>query len=96
VPTVRSLLAEGEPLKLKIVLLDSQPAEKVAVYWRPLGRGPFRQMPAQHTARAIYRVQLPATGDDFEYYIQARTFDGNQVIWPAAAPAINQTVVIMP
>ena len=41
-------------------------------------------------------VQLPATGDDFEYYIQAHTFDGNRVIWPAAAPTINQTVVIMP
>ncbi len=96
VPTVRSLLAKGESLKLTVILLDNEPPREIAFYWRPLGRGPFRRKLAGHVAKAIYEVQLPSTGDDFEYYIKARTFEGNQVIWPAAAPTINQTVVIMP
>jgi hypothetical protein len=94
VPTVRTLLAAGEVLRLKVIVLDNQPAESAAVYWRPLGAGPFRSMPLKRVARAVHQAELPAPGEDFEYRIEATTAGGIKLTWPAAAPQLNQTVVI--
>jgi hypothetical protein len=94
VPTVRTLLAPGEVLRLKVIVLDNRPAESAAVLWRPLGSGPFRAAPLRHVARAVYQVDLPPSGGDFEYRIEAKTVDGINLTWPAAAPAIHQTVVV--
>jgi hypothetical protein len=94
VPTVRALLAPGESLRLKVIVLDNQPARCAVVRWRPLGAGQFRAMPLKHVARAVYRVELPSPGADFEYRIEATTAGGRQLTWPAAAPEINQTVVL--
>lgn len=44
-------------------------------------------------ARAVYEAKLPLAQDDFEYYVSAETAGGNQLIWPATAPQLNQTVV---
>jgi hypothetical protein len=94
VPTVRTLLTPDEALRLKIIVLDNQPARSATVLWRPLGAGPFRAMPLQHIARAVYHVELPSPGEDFEYRIEATTADGTDLTWPAAAPEINQTVLV--
>ena len=46
--------------------------------------------------RAVHTVSLPAVEGDIEYNIRATTVDGTKLIWPATAPAVNQTVVAMP
>ena len=67
----------------------------VHLYWRPLGTGEFRQVPAGHQARQAYRVRLPAqaTVGAVEYFLEAVWDDAHRVVWPVTAPAINQTVI---
>jgi hypothetical protein len=91
---VRTLLAPDEILRLKVIVLDNRPAESATVLWRPLGSGPFRAAPLRHVARAVYQVDLTASGGDFEYRIEATTAEGINLKWPAAAPTIHQTVVL--
>ena len=93
VPTVRTLAAVGESVKLKLIALDSRPAKSVALYWRPLGTGSFRKVDAGNMNRRVYSATLPALNGDIEYYIQAVTADGRKLLWPATAPSLNQTIV---
>jgi hypothetical protein len=51
----------------------------------------IKTMPARHVARGVYEVSFPPAGSDFEYYLSA----DRKVRWPATAPAINQTVVVL-
>jgi hypothetical protein len=92
----RGVVSRGEALTLKIIALDQQPVKSVAVHLRPLGRGEWKTIPASHVARAVYQAQLPPAQDDFEYYISGETTSGKQLVWPATAPDINQTVIITP
>jgi len=94
VPTTRTLVEPGEQMTLRAIVLDSQPARSVTLHWRPLGEKPFRQLNLHHVARSVYKVTLPETKQDFEYYITARTAEGDALVWPATAPAINRTVVV--
>lgn len=87
VPCVRTVVNKGETLRLKIIAL---PAAKPAVHIRPLGKGDWQTVPVEHLARAVYEVKLPAALEHFEYYITA----GENLVWPATAPQINQTVVV--
>ena len=96
VPTVRTEAAAGEALKIKVIVLDNKPAKSAALYWRPLGKGPFQRIEVKHLARAVYQATLPPATEDFEYYIQAQTEDGKDLAWPATAPRLNQTVVVSP
>jgi hypothetical protein len=94
VPVVRGELEAGEPLRLTVLILGSEPAGP-ALCWRPLGPGPFARLPLAHVARGVYSALLPAAEikGDFEYHIEA-TAGGRKLIWPATAPAINQSVVV--
>ncbi len=97
VPTVRSLLEKGAALKLKVIVLDNQRPQEAAIYWKPLGaKKDYRKAPLQHVGRAVYTVSLPAIDGDIEYNIRATTADGTKLTWPATAPNVNQTVVVMP
>jgi hypothetical protein len=91
VPTVRSMVGKGESLALRIIVIGQRPVDAAVVHVRPLGKGDWQAIPATHLARAVYEVALPAAQDDFEYYITA-----TNLVWPATAPDINQTVVIQP
>jgi hypothetical protein len=93
VPTVRTLLEEGETLKLKVIILDNQPAQSAVLYWRWLGEGEFRKEDLTHVARGVYRVSLPSIKNDLEYYIAAETAGGKKLVWPVTAPEMNHTVV---
>ena len=90
VPCIRSVAVRNEVLKLKIIALAKQPVEDVSVHFRPLGQGDWQTIPATHLARAVHEAKLPAAQEDFEYYITA----GENLVWPATAPALNQTVVV--
>jgi hypothetical protein len=96
VPTVRTEVAAGESLKLKVIVLDNHPAKSVVLYWRPLGKGPFQPVQVEHVGRAMYQAALPPATQDFEYYLQAQTIEGKSLVWPATSPRLNQTVIVSP
>lgn len=90
VPTVRSMAILDETLSLKIIALDQRPVKSVSVHWRPLGKGDWKKLSAKHIARAVFEAKFPAATEDFEYHVTG----GETLIWPATAPALNQTVVV--
>ncbi|MCG7852921.1 MAG: hypothetical protein MIO92_10405 [Methanosarcinaceae archaeon] len=97
VPTVLGLLREGEALKLRVIVLDNHRPSDAALHWRPLGQEEYHTIPLQHIARGVHTVTLvPADERSIEYYITATTLDKTELIWPAGAPRINQTVVVLP
>lgn len=87
VPTVRSVVNKGESLRLRIMVL---PGAEPVVHLRPLGKSDWQTISVQHLGRAVYEARLPLAGEDFEYYITAV----KDLVWPATAPQINQTVVV--
>jgi hypothetical protein len=96
VPTARTSLLAGEDLRLKVILVGR--ASPLALLWRPLGKGAFEKLPLEHVARSVYSVRLPASeigGNDIEYYVQA-SVGASTIRFPATAPAMNQTVVVVP
>jgi hypothetical protein len=96
VMTARTSANQGESLKLRIVALDRKPVKSVIVKLRPLGGKDWQEISAKHIARAVFEVSLPPARDDFEYHIISETADGTPLLWPATAPQLNQTVVIVP
>ncbi|NMC19876.1 MAG: hypothetical protein GYA33_05585 [Thermogutta sp.] len=95
VPTQRTLLTAGEAFRLKVILLGSVP-DRAVLRWRPLGDEDFRGVPLEHEARGVYRVTIPADDlpGDFEYYLEAQTGDV-RLRYPAAAPDVNRSVVVL-
>jgi len=95
VPTVRTSLVLGEDLRLKVIVVGR--ASAPVLYWRPLGKGEFETIPVEHVARGVYKTRIPAgriAGNDFEYYVQTGA-GANAIHFPATAPAMNQTVVVV-
>lgn len=90
----RGSLSEGESLTLKIIAMDRQPAETVNVRYRPLGKGSWQTIRANHVARAVWNATLPGFKEDIEYQVIAKSVSGAKLIWPATAPEHNQTIVI--
>jgi len=97
VPTVRSSLMAGEDLKLKAIVMASKQPSEVSVYWRPMGKDDYKRIPLTDVARGVYSVRIPAgrIKGDLEYYIEAHSGDGHAAVFPASAPNMSQTVVIM-
>lgn len=99
VPTVRSSIAAGESLELKVLILAEQPPRAATLHWRSLGEGKFARMQLTHLARGVYSATLPPPGQDetgLEYYIQVVPVKGRTAYFPATAPAMNQTLVVQP
>ena len=97
VPTVRTAVVAGEPLRLTVIVLGPAPSD-AAVYWRPLGSSAqFSKVPLAHVARGVYSATLPpeATRADLEYYVRAAIGSGRELHFPATAPAMCQTVVVV-
>jgi len=94
VPTKRSKIEEGEKLAIKIIILDNKKAKEAALFWRTIGKTKFNKIKLKHIARAVYSADLPVLDETIEYYIKAKTADGKQLIWPATAPELNQTIII--
>ncbi|NTV80577.1 MAG: hypothetical protein HGA24_04045, partial [Candidatus Aminicenantes bacterium] len=46
-------------------------------------------------ARGVHRLSLPAPASDIEYYLEVEV-DGAVVRYPATAPELNQTVIVLP
>jgi len=94
VPTQRTVIGKDETHSLKVIVLDNAPAKDAVLYWRTLGKGSFRKIPLNHVARGVYNVTLPAVPEESaEYYLRVRTATGKELVWPATAPSMNQTLV---
>ena len=94
VPTVRTSVAAGQPLVLRIIALDSpRPVRSVNLRVRPLGRGEWQAVPAVHLGRAVWRAELLATREDFEYLVEADRADGGKLRWPIGEPQAPLTVI---
>jgi len=96
VPTVRSSAKPGEKLAIRVLALDTRPVEGVTLYWRQMGQGRYERVPATHLGQAVYEVALPPASSDVEYYVQGQTASGRKLRWPATAPDLCQTVVVLP
>jgi len=97
--TKRTSLAPVEPLEVRAATLDRAPASEAALHWRSLGEGPFTAVPMTSAGRHMVRARLAAediapTG--IEYYVEARMADNVMLRWPATAPALCHTVLLMP
>jgi hypothetical protein len=96
VPSARTLLMKGEPLRLRVIVLGMEKPQ-MALYWRSPGEPEYHLQPVSHVARGVYRAeiapqQLP---EIVEYFIEAQAAD--QVIrYPATAPQMGLTTVVLP
>ena len=98
VPTVRSSLAAGEDLRLKVIILTQKQPEGAFLYRRPIGTGNYTMVALIHIARGVYSVTIPAREikeTDLEYHIKVNVDDKHSIYFPAAAPQIDQTVVVI-
>lgn len=98
VPVARTSVCEGEPLRLKAIVLSQTQPQEVLVLHRPLGTGDWVSIPMKRAGRGVYRAELPAAaleGGAIEYYVQAGSGD-TALRWPPTAPRLNHSVVVVP
>jgi hypothetical protein len=88
----RTQVDDGESLELKVLIMENPTS--ATLYHRLLDGGSYSSIPLTHVARGVYEVTIPAQPDDYEYYIDVQTPIGN-VVYPASATAINQTVIVL-
>ena len=93
VPTLRTSLERGEPLRLEALVLGE--SESVQLVWRPLGSGAWTSVPFERVDRGVLQVTLPPSTEDLEYVVQAVT-DRGLLSVPAAGTEVPHTVVLMP
>lgn len=89
----------GEAVELKALVLSASSVQSVTLWWRPMGRGAYRSIRAEHKARGVYRFKLLsslARGEDIEFHVKAVTADGHKAAWPPGSPALDQTVAVIP
>lgn len=99
VPEVRTSIALGEDLSLRIIVLDQAMPNQVTVFWRPIGTAEFSTVSLSHAGRGVWTGRLPTAARGaviVEYYVEAPGSAGKVMRWPATAPRLNQTVVVMP
>jgi hypothetical protein len=95
VPALRASLESGEPLALKVLVLAEDKPGSVELLWRRMGRGAFRRVALENKARGVFTVTLPPPDGAIEYYLEVRA-GGGTARFPATAPALNQTVIVLP
>lgn len=98
VPTVRTSLLAGEDLRLKVLILARKQPDNASLYWRPMGAEKCNKTSLRHVARAVYSATIPASDigkTDMEYHVKVTTDNGQYIYFPATAPRMDQTVVII-
>ncbi len=93
VPALRGSLDEGEPLRLKVIVMTKGQPASAEIYWRGIGKGKFAAVPLEKLARNVYTVTVPNANADIEYYIKV-VADDRETYFPATAPELNQTVIV--
>lgn len=97
VPTLRSSAYPGERIALKVLLPSASPITVASLHWRSIGTGNFNQRRLNPVSRAVYSIELPETdAGTIEYFIRAENESGERAQFPARAPEINQTIILIP
>ena len=96
VPTVRTTAQKGSALPLRALLLAAKPCASVIVTYKPMGAhdDAAATVTLPNVGRQVYQGTIPAHTADFEYYVSA-TCGVEKLVFPAGAPTIMQTVVVM-
>jgi hypothetical protein len=98
VPVRRTSIEKGRSLQIKVIVLADD-VRRVVVRWRPLGADQWRDGSFEHMARSIYRATIPAgaaTSPGFEYCFEVNVGDDKMLKYPATAPDLNRSVVVVP
>ncbi|MHC4544999.1 MAG: malectin domain-containing carbohydrate-binding protein, partial [Planctomycetota bacterium] len=98
VPTVRGSLMAGEDLRLNVIILAQKQPEDAFLYWRSMGTDQYIMVALTHIARGVYSVTIPAREikkTDLEYHIKVTFEDNHAIYFPATAPNIDLTVVVI-
>jgi hypothetical protein len=98
VPTVRGSLMAGEDLRLNVIILAQKQPKDAFLYWRPIGTDNYTMVALTHITRGMYSVTIPAREikkTDLEHHIKVTVDDNHSIYFPATAPQINQTVVVI-
>ncbi len=95
-PPKRTSLEFGESLVLKVLILAGKAPQEARLFWRPMGKGKFAGKPLTHVARGVYTARIPAPKEDVEYYVEAAPEGGKPVRFPATAPELCHTVIVLP
>jgi hypothetical protein len=96
VPTLRTSAGPGEAVRLRVLLVASQPPEGAVLCWRSVGEAAYRRIPLQAVSRWVNEVALPPLDPRApiaEYHIEA-TLDGKAARWPASDSGRDQTMVL--
>lgn len=93
VTTARTIAYQGETLQIEAIVLGG--ARTVTLHYRPMGIGDFVAIPLKNKGRSVWGTALPDLQEDTEYYVRAET-DRGEAVFPAAAPALSHTVVVLP
>jgi len=97
IPVTRTVLQQGEDMNFS-VLLPAISVRHAKLFFRPLGSGRYKKINLIHKNRAVYSAKINRNliSGDFEYYFKIISKTGKKHYFPATAPKINQTVVILP
>jgi hypothetical protein len=96
VPTDRTALEPGEPLRLEAIVMGESQARSVQLAWRPMGSGSWNEVPLRHVARGVWRAGLPPPAGDIEYAVEAVSGTGAALQVPAGGRGAPRTVVLVP
>ncbi len=94
VPSPQTILQAGNDYSVKVICYNVRPA-RAGIFWRPLGKGDFKQINLKKVSDTYWTGTIPSSGisEDFEYFVKVE--DGRDYIYPASAPAVCQAVVIL-
>ena len=62
--------------------------------YRPLGSGSFTSTSMGNVGRSVFEISVGNIDADFEYYVDA-SCDGGSALFPAGAPTVTQSIVVM-
>ena len=91
-------LAAGEDLALRVVALSDRGVEAVGMMWRPAGARRWRRTPLVRRFRDSWHGAVEGAGLQrgiVEYYVTATDGEGNDSSWPASAPELPWTAMII-
>ncbi len=97
VPTVRTVLNQGEDLEITMIVYGFTPQDPI-VDFKPLGNPNYKNVPFKLIKNGVYKAIIPAAQitDDFEYHIMTGNSDPSISKWPATSGKMDQTVVVCP
>jgi hypothetical protein len=97
-PSVRTSINKKEDFSLKIIILGSFDESGLFFWWKKMGANEsYQKLPLKHVNHGVYTIAIPASsiaGNDFEYYVSVIGKGGN-VVFPASAPQLNNTVIVV-